>query len=93
VLPAPVEHQVTGVPVRWRNLAAGLTADVRPKLAAITVRGQQDALGELRAHSLEAFVDLEGLGPGQYNLRVQVVPAQDFGVTEIKPAVVDVVIK
>jgi YbbR domain-containing protein len=93
VLPAPVEQQVTGVPVRWRNLAPGLRADVRPKLASVTVRGQEEAVAGLRAPSVELFVDLEGLGPAHYNLRVQVVPTQDFGVTEIKPAVVDVVIK
>jgi len=38
-------------------------------------------------------VDLAGLGPGRYNLRVQVDPAQNFGVSGISPPTVDVTIK
>ena len=30
VLPAPVERELAGVPVRWRNLGAGLRAQVQP---------------------------------------------------------------
>src|SRR6476659_9544917 len=93
VLPAPVERDLTGVPVRWRNLQSGLTAKIQPILARVTVRGRRDALADLRAGSVEAFVDLYGLGPGRYNLRVQVDPSQTFGVSAIEPAVVDVTIK
>ena len=90
VLPAPVERDLSGVPVRWRNLGAGLSAQVRPTLARVTVRGRREALADLRAGSIDAFVDLAGLGPGKYNLRVQVDPSQTFGVSDIDPAVVDV---
>ena len=93
VLPAPVERDLSGVPVRWRNLGAGLSAQVRPTLARVTVRGRREALADLRAGAIDAFVDLAGLGPGKYNLRVQVDPSQTFGVSDIDPAVVDVTIK
>jgi YbbR domain-containing protein len=93
VLPAPVERDLSGVPVRWRGLGAGLTAQVRPTLTRVTVRGRRDALADLRAGGIDAFVDLAGLGPGRYNLRVQVDPSQTFGVSAIDPAVVDVTIK
>ena len=93
VLPAPVERDLSGVPVRWRNLGAGLSAQVRPTLARVTVRGRREALADLRAGSIDAFVDLAGLGPGKYNLRVQVDPSQTFGVSDIDPAVVDVTIR
>jgi YbbR domain-containing protein len=93
VLPAPVERDLAGVPVRMRNLAQGLRAQVHPTLTRVTVRGRRDALADLRAGSLEAFVELAGLGPGRYNLRVQVDPSQTFGVSSIDPAVVDVTIK
>ena len=93
VLPAPVERDLVGVPVRWRNLQAGLTAKVQPILTRVTVRGRRDALADLRAGSIDAFVDLYGLGPGRYNLRVQVDPSQTYGVSAIDPAVVDVTIK
>ena len=93
VLPAPVERDLSGVPVRWRGLGAGLSAQIRPTLTRVTVRGRREALADLRAGVIDAFVDLAGLGPGRYNLRVQVDPSQTFGVSAIDPAVVDVTIK
>ena len=73
------------MPVRWRNLGTGLRAQVSPQLVHVTVRGAQDALAELRADGVQAFVDLAGLGAGRYNLRVQVDPAENFGVVAIDP--------
>ena len=93
ILPAPVERDLSGVPVRWRNLGTGLRAQVRPTLTRVTVRGRREALADLRAGGIDAFVDLAGLGAGRYNLRVQVDPSQTFGVSAIEPAVVDVTIK
>ena len=94
VLPAPVERDVAGVPVRWRNLTAGLRAQVRPPVVHVSVRGQRDVLNSLRADAIEAFVDLAGLGQGHYNLRVQIEPSQTFGaVSALNPAVVDVIIR
>jgi len=93
VLPAPVERELAGVPVRWRNLQTGLTATIQPIFARVTARGRREALSDLRAGAIDAFVDLYGLGPGRYNLRVQVDPSQTFGISAIDPAVVDVTIK
>jgi YbbR domain-containing protein len=93
VVPAPVERELSGVPVRWRSLGAGLRAQVRPTLTQVTVRGRREALAGLTAGGIDAFVDLAGLGPGRYNLRVQVDPSQTFGVSAIEPAAVDVTIK
>lgn len=93
IVPAPVERELAGVPIRWRNLQSGLTAKIQPILAKVTVRGRREALADLRAGSIDAFVDLYGLGPGRYNLRVQVDPSQTFGVSATDPAVVDVTIK
>jgi YbbR domain-containing protein len=93
VVPAPVERELSAVPVRWRNLGAGHRAEVRPTLTRVTVRGRREALAGLTAGGIDAFVDLAGLGPGRYNLRVQVDPSQTFGVSAIEPAAVDVTIK
>ena len=93
IWPAPVELEVTGVPIRWRNLAAGLRAHVSPSLARATIRGRKEALVNLRADAVDAFVDLAGLGPGRYNLRVQIDPSELFGVSSITPSVVEVNIK
>lgn len=94
VMPAPVERELRGVLVRARNLSTGLLApDIAPARVTLTVRGRRDALVDVRPETVDAFVDLEGLGAGRYNLRVQVDPSRVFGVSEIAPAVVDVTIK
>jgi YbbR domain-containing protein len=94
IVPAPVERELKGVLVRARNLGTGLTSpELRPASVTLVVRGRKEALGSVRPESVDAFVDLAGLGPGQYNLRVQVDPSQQFGVDSITPSVVDVTIK
>ncbi len=93
IWPAPVERRMADVPVRWRNLGAGLRAQISPRLVHVTVRGSKDPLAALTDDSVQAFVDLAGLGSGRYNLRVQVDPAESFGVVAIDPAVVSVTIK
>ena len=57
------------------------------------VRGQRDVLGRIRPDTIDAFVDLAGLGPGRYNLRVQVDPSEEVGVGAVSPTVVAVTIK
>jgi YbbR domain-containing protein len=94
IWPAPVEREITGVPVRWRNLTQGLAPPrMVPTLARVSVRGQRDTLASLTSDAVDAFVDLTGLGPGRYNLRIQVDLSQAFGVRSVTPAVVEVTIK
>ena len=93
IWPAPVERQVSDVPVRYRNLGNGLRANLSPQLVRVTVRGAKEALTGLRADAVDAFVDLAGLGSGRYNLRVQVEPSENFGVVQIEPAAVTVTIR
>lgn len=93
IWPAPVQRQMADVPVRWRNLGAGLRAELTPQLVHTTVRGTKQAVDALTGDSVRAFVDLAGLGAGRYNLRVQVEPAETFGVVAIDPAVVSVTIR
>ena len=93
IWPAPVERQISDVPVRYRNLTQGLRANLSPKLVLVSVRGSAEALADLRGDGVQAFVDLAGLGSGRYNLRVQVDPAERFGVVAIDPATVSVTIR
>jgi YbbR domain-containing protein len=93
IWPAPVEHQIADVPVRYRNLPQGLSAQLSPTFVRVSVRGAQEAIAKLQPDSVEAYVDLAGLGAGRYNLRVQVEPAERFGVVAIDPAVVSVTVK
>jgi YbbR domain-containing protein len=94
ITPAPVEREIEGVPIRWRNLAKELAAPrIVPQVGNVTVRAQRSTLAALLPDSIDAFVDLTGLGPGRYNLRVQVDSSQEFGVTSITPDLVFVTIK
>ncbi len=93
IWPAPIERTLGGVPVRARNTGKGLRAQLTPGVVEVTVGGRKEWLADLRPDAVDAFVDLAGLGPGRYNLRVQTEPSQRFGVSTITPAVVDVTIK
>jgi hypothetical protein len=64
-----------------------------PQVVSVNVRGQRDVLGRLRPDTIDAFVDLAGLGPGKYTLRVQVDPSEEIGVGAVSPSVVAVIIK
>ena len=93
ILPAPIERQLSDVPVRYRNIAQGLSAQLSPRFVRLSVRGAQEALAQVQSDGVQAFVDLAGLGTGRYNLRVQVDPTERFGVVAIEPAGVAVTIK
>jgi YbbR domain-containing protein len=93
VLPAPIERDFAGVPLRWRNLGGNLSARIQPSVIRVTIRGRLPALDAVRAETIDAFVDLAGLGPGQYNLRVQIDATQNFGVAATDPSVVRVTVK
>ena len=90
---APVEQDISGVPVQVRNLGGRLRAKVTPLVTRVSMSGQREALSSLRPDKIDAFVDLAGLGPGRYNLRVQVDPLEDFGVRTVTPSVVEVTIR
>ena len=93
IVPAPVERLIEDVPIRWRNLAPGRSAVLKPTLMSATVRGRREAIENLRGDDVEVFVDLAGLGTGRYNLQVRVEPSQTFGVVATQPAVVDIIIR
>ena len=92
IVPAPVQRVVSNVPVRSRNLSSGLLAQVDPAAVSVTIRGTKETLDAL-GDGLKAFVDLAGLGAGQYNLRVQVDASARFGVIAIDPPDVTVTIR
>lgn len=93
IWPAPVKRRLADVPIRWRNLPPGLSAQLSPNLASVTVRGTTELVDGLRSDAILAYVDLAGLGAGRYNLRVQVDQTGRFGVDAIDPAIVTVTIR
>jgi YbbR domain-containing protein len=88
--PAPEERQLTSVSVRARNLASGLSARIAPSTVKVRVRGTQEAISKIRDASIVAYVDLEGIGEGDYGLPVRLEPAADVGVDQLDPAIVNI---
>jgi YbbR domain-containing protein len=93
IAPAPIERDVAGVPVRSRNLAQELRVRIVPETVRVRIRGQREPLAKIKPDGIDAFVDLTGLGPGQYTLRVQVDPSEEFGLGTVTPTSVAITIK
>ncbi|HUF24440.1 MAG TPA: CdaR family protein [Vicinamibacterales bacterium] len=92
ILPAPIERTFGTVRVEPRNTPGGAEADVAGTVL-VAVRGGREALAQLDASQVVAYVDLAGLGPGRYNLPVRIDPSRAFGVSRVEPAVVEVRIR
>ena len=61
-----------------------------PAAVELALRGSREALGRVDADDIVAFIDLAGLGPGQYSLTVHADSSSDVGVTRVEPASVQV---
>lgn len=88
ILPGPVERTVQNRPVHLRNLGANLLASSVPPAADVVLRGSRQGLNRVDPESVTAYVDLTGLGAGEYTLGVQVSAPQDAGVARIIPATI-----
>jgi YbbR domain-containing protein len=90
IVQAPLERMLRNQPVHLRNLGPNLQAEAVPSAVDLTLRGNRDALGRVVADDLTAFIDLVGLGPGQYALTVHADSSRDAGVTHVTPEQVQV---
>jgi YbbR domain-containing protein len=86
----PREQTVRNRPLRLRDLPANLTAQATPPNVDITVRGSREGLARLEADEIVPFVDLKGLGAGEYALTVHVDPVADANVARVAPETVHV---
>jgi YbbR domain-containing protein len=90
IVPAPEERQLQNVPVRVRNLASGLTARVTPPGVKVRVRGVKTVTDKLKDSSIVAYVDLEGIGEGDYGLPVRLETTAEVGVSQLEPTIVNI---
>lgn len=90
IVQAPLERTLRNQPVHLRNLGPNLQAEAVPSAVDLTLRGNRDTLGRVAADDLTAFIDLGGLGPGQYALTVHADSSRDAGVTHVTPEQVQV---
>jgi YbbR domain-containing protein len=90
VVPAPLERLMRSRPLHLRNLAPALSAEAVPSAVDVNLRGSREALGRVDPDDIAAYVDLAGLGAGQYTLTVHADASRDTGVTRTEPATVQV---
>jgi YbbR domain-containing protein len=90
VLPAPGERTLRDLPVHLRGLAPGLSAQAVPSVVSVSLRGSRAGLNRVEADDVAVYVDLAGLGSGQYPLTVRADASEETGVTRIEPATVQV---
>jgi YbbR domain-containing protein len=90
ILAGPLERTMRALPLRLRSVASGLAADSVPAVVTVTLRGSREALNRVEADDVRAYVDLAGLGTGQYNLTVRADASREVGVARVDPATVQV---
>ena len=90
VLPAPLERTVRDRPVHLRNLGPNLAAQALPSAVAVGLRGSREALNRVEPDDITAYVDLAGLGSGEYTLTGHVDASREVGITHVEPAAVRV---
>lgn len=90
IVPAPFERIVRSLPVHWRQLPPNLTAQFVPATVDVTVRGDRDAVDRIGADEVSAYVDLSGVGAGEYARPVHAESTRNAGVTRIQPPTVQV---
>jgi YbbR domain-containing protein len=90
ILPGPMERTVRNRPVHLRNLAPHLMAQADPVVVDIGLRGSRESLARVAADAVTAYVDVAGLGAGEYMLAVHADGSDQAGVTHIDPSIVKV---
>jgi len=90
ILPAPLEHTLRSRPVHLRALAAGLLGEAAPPVVDVTVRGSRESLSRVDPDDVVAYVDLAGLGAGDYSLTAHADASDDAGIVRVEPASVKV---
>jgi len=90
IMPGPKERTLAALPVRVRNLAEGLRAQLTPTSVEASLRGTSESLSRIDSHEVLAYVDVSGLAPGDYALGVHLDASQGAGVARITPPTVQV---
>lgn len=90
IVPAPEERQLSAVPIRIRNLEAGLKATVTPAVVGVRVRGTKEAISKIGDTSIVAYVDLQSIGRGDYGLPIRLERAADIAVDHLDPTIASI---
>jgi YbbR domain-containing protein len=67
-----------------------LAAQSIPPAVEVVLRGSREGLNRIEPADVMAYVDLAGLGVGDYSLPVELEALRDAGIARILPATVQV---
>jgi len=90
ILPGPEERELSARPVHLRGMSPGLVATAIPPAADLVLRGAKASLARVDPEDVVVYVDVAGLGPGEYQMAVHADGPPDAGVARINPATVQV---
>lgn len=91
IVPAPLERVLRARPVHLRGLGPNLDAQAVPATVDVSLRGDRESLSRIEPDEIVLYVDLAGLGAGQYSgMNVHADSPPDIGVTHVEPSSVQV---
>jgi YbbR domain-containing protein len=90
ILPGPAERTVRERPIHLRDVGALVQAQAFPPTVEVVLRGTRQSLGRVNVDEVAAFVELGGVGAGDYSMAVRVDAPPDVGVVRISPETVQV---
>jgi YbbR domain-containing protein len=90
IAPGPMERTLRGVPVRLRDVGPRLSAQAVPAVIDVAVRGSRDLINRIGPDDVSAYVDVNGLGAGEYTLAVHAETPERAGITHVEPSAVQV---
>ena len=76
-----------------RNLSGKMIVMEAPESVRVKVRGLRNAIAGAAGRNFQAYVDLKGLSPGQYDLPVVVALPTGYELVEVLPDKVSVIIE
>ncbi len=88
-----VRQPLPGQVVKIVNLAPGLTAEWEPREVTVVVVAAADVLSRLTADDVLIQVDLDGLGPGDYDIQPSVILPPNVQWISTDPSAVHVTIR
>jgi YbbR domain-containing protein len=88
-----VARTIRDRPLDLRNLEPTLSAAARPSDVDVVLEGRRESLVRVQPGDVKAYLDLSGLGPGDYALTVQGNVPHDLRIGRIEPSTVQVRIK
>jgi YbbR domain-containing protein len=90
ILPAPLERTIRRRPVHLRNVAPNLEAEASPTAVDVTIRSSRETMSRIDPDEVLAYIDAEGLGPGEYTVSAHADAPADAGVVRIEPSSIKV---